>query len=297
MKVRIGVGTGGAAASAEGLGGIVDAIDDLGFDSLWLSEVLTGTPLDPTVGLAWAAARRARPKLGTTMLLPGTNVVRLAKQLATLDALSEGRLLVTFVPGLTQEPESSAIGVPPKARGRAIEEAVPILRALWAGETVTHHGVVGDFDDVTLTPRPVQQPLEFWFGGIARASLERCGRLSDGWLPSLCTPDEAAEGKRVIDDAAAGAGRTISPEHFGVSVGYARDPLAPDAIARIASRRRDDRHAVEELVPVGPAALRALLERFLDVGFSKFVLRPLVAPTSWRAELEELADAVGDLQT
>jgi alkanesulfonate monooxygenase SsuD/methylene tetrahydromethanopterin reductase-like flavin-dependent oxidoreductase (luciferase family) len=102
MKVRIGIGTGAASASPVELGAVVDAIEDLGFDSLWLSEVLTAPSVDPMVGLAWAAARRPTLKLGTTMLLPGRNVVRLAKQLAALDVLSGGRLLVTFVPGLAQ---------------------------------------------------------------------------------------------------------------------------------------------------------------------------------------------------
>jgi alkanesulfonate monooxygenase SsuD/methylene tetrahydromethanopterin reductase-like flavin-dependent oxidoreductase (luciferase family) len=172
---------------------------------------------------------------------------------------------------------------------------VPILRALWAGETVSHHGDAGDFDDVTVTPRPRQQPLELWLGGMARASLERCGRLADGWLPSLCTPTEAAEGKRVIDEAAAGAGRTISAEHFGVSIGYSLAPLAPQVAAGIEARSRG--HSADELVPIDVGGLRARLERFLEVGFSKFVVRPLAPPRSWRAELEELATAIGDLQT
>ena len=75
--------------------------------------------------------------------------------------------------------------------------------------------------DVKLSPLPVQQPLEVWLGGTVPAALERCGRLSDGWLPSLCTPDEAAAGRVVIEEAAAAAGRSISGEHFGMSIGYA----------------------------------------------------------------------------
>ena len=115
-------------------------LDELGFDSLWLSEVLTGPVLDPVVGLAWAAASNPRLKVGTTMLLPGRNVLRLAKQLASLDVLCKGRLLVTLVPGLTYAPERDAIGVDPKQRGAFIDEALPLLRRLWAGETVSHDG-------------------------------------------------------------------------------------------------------------------------------------------------------------
>jgi probable F420-dependent oxidoreductase len=293
VKIRIGVGAAVAATSAEPLGEIVDGLDERGFDSLWLSEVLTGPVLDPAVGLAWAAARNPRVKLGTTMLLPGRNVIRLAKQLASLDVISHGRLLVTLVPGLTYAPERDAIGGDPKRRGALIDEALPLLRRLWAGERVSHDGAAGTFHDVALTPRPVQQPLEVWLGGTAPAALERCGRLSDGWLPSLCTPAEAAAGRAVIDEAAARAGRSISREHFGVSVGYASAPLDAATARTLAARRP----RALELTPIGFPALRAALEQFIAVGFSKFVVRPIVAPASWRKELDTLAAAVGDLQT
>jgi len=292
MKIRIGVGAGGAASSPETLAELVTAIDELGFDSLWLSEVLTAPVIDPLVGLAWAAASNPRVKLGTTALLPGRNVVRLAKQFASLDVLSRGRLLVTLVPGLTYAPERDAIGVEPKHRGEVIDDALPLLRRLWAGETVSHAGAAGVFRDVKLSPLPVQQPLEVWLGGTAPAALERCGRLSDGWLPSLCTPDEAMAGRHVIEETAAKAGRRISSEHFGVSIGYTGVPI-DSATARAMTERRP---RSVELTPVGLPRLRALIERFLAVGFSKFVVRPLVPPSSWRDELDALAAAVGDLQ-
>ena len=180
MKIRIGVGAGGTAATGDALAELVTGLDELGFDSLWLSEVLTGPVLDPLVGLSWAAGANPRLKLGTTMLLPGRHVLRLAKQLASLDVLSRGRLLVTLVPGLTHAPERDAIGLDPKRRGAFIDEALPLLRRLWAGETVSHDGIAGRFCDVALRPLPVQQPLEVWLGGTAPAALERCGRLSDG---------------------------------------------------------------------------------------------------------------------
>jgi probable F420-dependent oxidoreductase len=293
MKVRIGIGAAGAASTPDTLGELVSAIDELHFDSLWLSEVLTGPVIDPLVGLAWAGAYNPRLKLGTTALLPGRNVVRMAKQLASLDVLCRGRLLVTLVPGLMYAPERDAIGADPKRRGAIIDDALPLLRRLWAGETVSHDGPAGSFRDVKLTPLPVQQPLEVWLGGTIPAALERCGRLSDGWLPSLCTPEEAAAGRVVIEEAAAKAGRSISAEHFGMSIGYARAPIDP-ATARVMTARRP---RSVELTPVGLPALRALIERFIAVGFSKFVLRPIAPPSSWRAELDALSSAVGDLQT
>jgi probable F420-dependent oxidoreductase len=293
MKIRIGIGAAGASSTPEALNELVTGLDDLGFDSLWVSEVLTGPVLDPVVSLAWAAASNPRLKIGTTMLLPGRNVIRLAKQLASLDVLSKGRLLVTLVPGLTYPPEREAIGVEVKRRGAIIDEALPLLRRLWAGETVSHEGAVGSFKDVKLFPLPVQQPLEVWLGGNVPAALERCGRLSDGWLPSQCTAEEAAAGRVVIEEAAAKAGRSISPEHFGMSLGYSREAIDPATARTMAARRPRSL----ELTPVGLPALRERIESFIAVGFSKFVLRPVKAPASWRGELEALAAAVGDLQT
>ena len=303
MKVRIGVGlAGGLAPGSKGapppmLGDMVDAMADLRFDSLWLPEVLTAAAPDPLVTLAWVAARTPKLKIGTTCLLPGRNVLRLAKQLATLDVVSGGRLLLCLVPGLTHEPERSAIAGPPGGRGRAIDDARPLLRRLWAGEEVTTDGPAATLHGVRLDPLPVQQPLEPWLGGNGPAALERCGRLSDGWLPALTTPEQAAAGRAVIDRAAADAGRSIDPEHFGVSIGWSAGPLSDRARASVAARNPGG--DPDRLVPVGLDGLRAALEAFIDVGFSKFVVRPL-APAPAGSELqalEDLAAAVLDLQT
>ncbi len=102
------------------------------------------------------------------MLLPGRNTVRLAKELASLDVLSAGRLLCTFVPGLPRRHESGAMGVDGPSRAVLMDEMLPVLRRLWAGETVTHHGRAADFEEVSISPLPVQQPLEFWTGGWSR---------------------------------------------------------------------------------------------------------------------------------
>lgn len=295
MKVRIGLGTAAAGLDGRGVAALAGDLVDLGFDSLWLPEILTSPGLDPLVGLAWAAGAHPRLKVGTTMLLPGRNPVRLAKQVASLDAVTGGRFLVTFVTGLVRGPERRAVGVEPSGRGAAVDELLPLLRRLWAGEQVTYDGPAGRLDGVTLSPLPVQRPFDVWLGGVARASLERCGRLADGWLPALCPPADARRGREVVEAAAAAAGRTIDPEHFGVSIGYAHRALPERAAAALSARAGG--RPVDHLVPVGLPALRDLVERYLDVGCSKFVVRPLEPPATWRTELEGLAGALLDLQS
>lgn len=292
MKIRIGVGLG--AAGGEELVEAVQAMEQRGFDSLWLSEVLTTPVMDPLAGLAFAAGVTRRLKLGTTMTVTSRNPVRLAKELATIDRLSGGRLLLVFVPGLTDRFEDQALGVPVKERGAWLDETLPLVRQLWATDHVAHRGPLFCYDDITLRPRPVQDPLEVWLGGNAPSALRRAGRLSDGWLPSLCTPSEAASGKATIEAAAAETGRRIDPEHFGISLSYAYDEIPPAQVARIARRRPGADPS--QLMPVGMQALRAMLQRYIDVGFSKFVVRPGAPPTSWPDELDRLAEGVLSLQ-
>ena len=297
MKVRVGVSAGGEPLGPEAMVALGRGIEEAGFDSLWLPEVLTRPGPDPLVGLAWVSGACPGLKIGTTMLLPGRNLVGLAKAVGTLDQLSGGRFLLTFVPGLAIGGEREAVGIPTAARGELMEDALPVLRRLWAGEAVSHDGPAGSFSEVAVSPRPVQEPFDVWLGGNLPAALDRCGRLADGWLPAFCTPEDAAAGRAVIEEVAAAHDRTISPEHFGVSLAYAPAGTDLAALASSPLARRARGRPLEQIVPVGLDGLRAALERFLAVGFSKFVVRPTAPPAEWAAELERLAGAVGPLQT
>src|SRR5438132_1514401 len=214
MKIRIGVGLGASTADSDAFVETVQHMEACRFDSLWLSEVLTTGVLDPLGGLAFAAGITRKLKLGTTMTVTGRNPVRLAKELATIDRLSRGRLLLVFVPGLTDRLEDQALGVPVKERGAWIDEVLPLVRRMWSEDEVRHDGPRFCYDGISLFPRPLQDPLEVCLGGTAPSALRRAGRLSDGWLPSLCTPEEAAAGRVAIEAAAAEVGRGYDPDHF-----------------------------------------------------------------------------------
>jgi len=219
----------------------------------------------------------------------------MARQLATLDYLSNGRLLVTAVPGLVRGEEASAVGVAPSERSSTMDETLPVLRSLLAGIPTDVVTPAGTACGVTLDPLPKQQPLEIWLGGTAPKSLDRCGRFADGWLPTMLSADDAVKGRRRIEEAASQAGRVIDPEHYGVSIGYAAEPLPPSALDAI--RRRAKREDVDEILPQNLSDLRRLIEGYLEVGFSKFVLRPLSTPANWDSELKAVSGALGDLQT
>lgn len=297
MKVRIGYGLGTQTTSDPvRLGDLTDAMEDLGYDSLWLSERLTGNAPDPLLALTWVAARTKRMKLGTSVLVvPGRNPVVLAKELATLDRLSEGRLLPVVGLGAPVPAEHRAFGVERSERAALFDEALGLMRALWTGDEVDHVGEHFEVRGVRLRPRPVQERFDVWLGGRAPSELRRTGRLGDGWLPSFSTPDEVRTGWQLISETAAAHGRTIDPEHLGTLIAYSRDPLADD-VTRHLGRRRDDVDPAE-VIPVGLDGLRRQLEQLIAVGASKFVLVPLVEPDDWEIELAEVRDAVFDLQT
>jgi probable F420-dependent oxidoreductase len=292
VTVRIGFGLGTRTPlDAEPFAALVDGLERLGFDSLWLSERITGPAPDPLVGLAVAAGRTRKLKLGTSvMVLPGRNPALVAKEWASLDRLSAGRTLPAFGLGIADPAEQQAFGVDRGDRAPWFDEALPLIRRFWTEEAVDHEGPRFTFRGLTVRPKPVQSPPDVWLGGQAPSELRRVGRLGDGWLPSFCTAEDAAAGRKVVEEAASAAGRAIDPEHYGALLFYARAGV-PDGLARIAAARRPDLDPAE-LVAVGVPALRASVERFCDAGFSKFVVVPLEDPPSWDDELAELGDAL-----
>jgi probable F420-dependent oxidoreductase len=286
VKVRFGF-TVGPDVGSDAFPGIVDELERLKFDSVWIPEVLLQPTLDPIVALTFAAARTKRLKLGSHLIIPGKNPVLLARQLAHLDRLSNGRLLVVGVLGLPDEAETGAQILDRSERSAALAEVVPLLRRLWSGEAVDHAGPHYRLSGVRVTPTPVQQPLEIWLAGQVPGALRRCGELGDGWMPGLLLPAEAAALRAEIEQAAHDAGRSMDPEHYGVNLNYANAPLPHAVAARLAARRTTD--SIDDLIPIGMSALRERVDEWLAAGFSKFLLRPVVPPSDWTSELEMLA--------
>ena len=297
MKIRVGFGLGTRSFTNDHstCDPFVDSLEELGFDSLWLSERLGGECPDPIVGLAYAAGRTQKMKFGfSVMVLPGRNLAVLAKELASLDRLSNGRLLPAFGLGVADVHEQAAFGVQRKERAKMFNEALPLLKRMWEDGPVTHQGEFYNYEEVDLLPKPTQKPMDIWLGGAADVELRRCGRFGDGWLPSFCTPEMAADGWKVVNEAADEHERFMDPEHFGVLVPYSHGEL-PDSYRTILDRRAPGIDP-QEIIPIGHKGLKEQLERFIEVGASKFV--PILGgePENWFAELEGVAEAVLPIQ-
>lgn len=298
MKVRIAVTPPTSVLTEGSFGEYLLACEELGFDTLWLSDVPLGPLGDPLISLAFAAAATKRLKLGLNLVPLGRNPMWVAKQLAQIDALSGGRLLISLVPGLGSAPERAALGHASGDRGRAIDEIIGLLRSWWSGDAVTATFSNWTYDGVAVLPRPRQDPLEIWLGGIGPAALDRVARLADGWLTASATPSEAEAGRLTIEHTAGQHGRVVDPEHFGISMPYARRGVSPATAAALRQRGRG-REDLSEVLPVGAPRLISLIRAHIDAGLSKFVLRNTDADASatWRDDLEWLAEHVLPVQT
>ncbi len=268
MKVRIGISL-GPYATPEGLAAAVGPLEEAGVDSLWLSEVVYGDLVEPLVGMTYALARTSRLKVGTGVaVLPGRHPVLVAKELASLAALAPRRVLPVFGLRPARGPEAAAFPVP-GGRAAVFDESLELLRQLLTQPSVTFSGQFFTVTEASVGPLPVK-PLDIWLGGSAPEGLRRVGRFGDGWLGSFLTPAEAGAARQQIEASAAAAGREIEADHYGISLAVGE--VTPE-YARSVQRRRPGVDPAS-LLPRTWAELRGRIEAYVDVGLSKFVVRP-----------------------
>jgi probable F420-dependent oxidoreductase len=177
--------------------------EDLGFADVWVSEHVI-LPKDapyppspafyePILTLTWAAAATRRIRLGTSVIvLPMHHPVPVAKQVATLQCLSGGRVIFGIGVGWL-EAEFAALGVPFRERGRRTDESIALMRALWSEDPVSFQTkyIAAAIADMRMQPRP-SAPIPIWVGGSSDKALARAVKLCDGWHGSRLPPDKAA---------------------------------------------------------------------------------------------------------
>ncbi|GAB2987445.1 TIGR03854 family LLM class F420-dependent oxidoreductase [Amycolatopsis acidiphila] len=269
MKIRIGVGLGAETSPAE-LRGIVDRLEAAGIDSLWLSEHVYSDGVDPFIGMAHALARTTRLKVGTSVaVLPGRHPVLVAKQLASLAALTPKRVLPVFGLRPARRSERDLFEVPDGRRADVFDESLRLLRSVLSRESVDFAGEFFKLDGVRVGPRPAS-PLDIWLGGSAPAAFRRIGRYGDGWLGSFLPPADALAAREAIESAAAEAGREIEPDHYGMSLLLADGGITPE-LAAAARARRPDADPASILAASWPD-LHRLLDAYIEAGLTKFVV-------------------------
>jgi probable F420-dependent oxidoreductase len=217
------------------------------------------TPIpDPLIWLAFAAATAPTVRLGTCILIvPQRNPLVLAKELATLDQLSGGRLELGVGVGWMKE-EFDALGVPWDRRGARNDEYIAAMRALWAGPHAEFHGEFVDFEPVTCSPRPVQASIPILVGGDTDAAIQRVGRLADGYFPGEGHPERLVSLIARVRQATEQAGRDpASIEINATFINHLGDPLASaEQLAALGV----DRAMVPAFFYAGPGGLDRLDE-------------------------------------
>jgi probable F420-dependent oxidoreductase len=287
---------GAAALDAERFLGLIDACESIGWDSLWFSERVAADVPDPLAAMGVAIGRSQRLKYGTSVLvLPGRNPVLLAKQLASLDVLSGGRIVPVFGLGSPLPSEHQIFGVERKEQAARTDEATRLIVRLWTEDDVTFTGAYYSVSNVTLRPKPVQQPHpDVWFGGHSKAACRRVGRIGTGWLPSFVAASEYKAKVEYIKEVAAENGRELEEDHYGALIAYVPPGAdeAAEAILSAIAARRPDIDPRDAIVVGGDDATRARTEEFIAQGATKFVLVPAVPPQDWGDELQRLYDNV-----
>jgi probable F420-dependent oxidoreductase len=211
----------GDDANIDGIAAAVDLAEEHGFTDVWATDHILvdhdaaedyGRIYEAVTTLAWIAGRSSRIRLGASVIVvPMRNAVLLAKQLATVDALSNGRLIAGF--GVGWNPvEFGNVGAPDRFhdRGAYTDEAVALCRHLWSGSTDPFHGRFHSFDDFVFGPLPIQGAnVPIWIGGRDERALRRVGRLADAYHASAASPAALAGRIPVVQAAADAAGRPM----------------------------------------------------------------------------------------
>ena len=286
MSIRIGIGTGLVPPlGAEAFFRWVDLCEDSGIDSLWVSDQIIGPNPEPLSMLGAMAARTRRLRLGTNVLvIPFREPVLLAKQIATLDWLADGRLLPAFGVGNATDPLWASTGRDPALRGRQADEAITLFRQLLEQNEVQFAGEFFRYEGAGVHPRRSACP-PIWTGGDSPAAIRRSARLSDGWLGGLSTPEKAGQTIAAIKAALMEIGRRIDPDHYGITmplrIGHDDDPAVMAARERFTQRIAEpDRSAAMAGFAVGsPDHIITLIRAYIAQGVQKFVALPMAQDT------------------
>ncbi len=262
--------------------GLIRLVDDLGYDSVWVGDhVAYPIPImDSLSQLAWASAQSDRLTFGSAIfLLPLRHPTPVAKVLATLDHLTRGRLIFGVGVGGEFPDEYAGCGVSVSERGPRLSEGISVLKKLWRGGKVSNNGKFYPFPEVELLPTPFQTggpPI--WCGGRSDSALDRAGRLSDGYISYVVTPEMFKQALIKIEGSAGENRRDMKVYGTGHLLFLRIDDRYEDALdvaTETLSLRynMDFRRAAQKYCALGSSAdIAAQIKAFIDSGVRHFVL-------------------------
>ena len=288
MMRRIGVGIGILELPFEDGAGFwrwIDLCEAGGIDSFWQSDRLMGKEpvLECLTALAAVAGRTRRMKFGMNVLsISLRDPILVAKQCATIDVLSNGRLLPAFGIGSPLIADWKSMGIDPAERGGRADEGLQILRRLWSEDAVTFDGRYYHLQDASIVPKPVQKELPIWIGGSSEAAIRRTARFGTGWHAAGETPALIGPVIRQIRAAAAEHGRRIDEDHYGAGFPFRFGSKDEPGIEKALAPYRKFMKGADPLDYFAIGDAGTILDRlnaYIDAGASKFILRPLAHGT------------------
>ena len=265
-----------------------------GLDSIWQTDRLVSREpnLETLSTMAALAGATQRIRFGMNVAsIALRDPLLTAKQCATIDYLSGGRLLPAFGLGSNRSRDFIASGTSTKARGQKMNEALDIMNRLWTGEEVTFEGKHYQYDKASIRPCPVQVPLPLWIGGSSDAAIERTAKYGTGWQASFDTPEEAGVIVDKILAAAVKQGRSIDIDHFGAGFGVRFGSWDEEPVKKMVAdfEKRTGKQAARGLVVGGSDEILERIQAYVDRGVSKFILRPI---GNGDAEMEEQTEQI-----
>ena len=283
MAVRVGMGL--ADMPFEGPDGFwnwIDMCETGGVDSIWQTDrLISDDPMLECMSvMAALAGATSRIKFGMNVASLGLrDPVLTAKACATIDVLSDGRLLPAFGVGSALSRDYIATNTPTKGRGKRSAEGLEILSRLWRETEVTFHGEYYQLDAATIAPRPVQNPLPLWVGGSAAQAVDRTARWGTGWQAGIESPEQVAPVINAIKAALTKYHRSIDEDHFGAGFafrfGSSDEPIVKQYEEVLRTRLKRE---PEDLFAVGNSDdILALASKFHRAGVHKFILRPIAS--------------------
>ena len=266
-------------------GELCGRIEEWGFDDIvcYVDRPTWPHPvLDPMVLLSMAAATTTKAGLFGMVVSPQWAPLLLAKQVASIDYVSGGRVTFALALGGDYTSEMIACGIDPRERVARLEEGMHVMRALWRGEAVTREGGFQTLDESVQLPPPVQDHVPLWLAhrGRSEASLRRTAMLADGWLPSWVSPRRLRQTKETIYSIADQGGRDLSGFEIGHVIRIYFAPTVDEAADQVARFRVNawghpyEPDRVKHLQAVGPPEVcRSRIAQFIAAGADRIFLQ------------------------
>jgi len=281
MTIGIGVGLSRFPfAGAQGYWDWVQMCEESSVDSIWQTDRLVSKEpmLECLAAMAALAGATQRIRFGMNVAsIALRDPLVTAKQCATIDFLSQGRLVPAFGLGSALGMDYVATGTQTRRRGKKADEALQLVRRLWHEDSVDFDGEFFKYDKACISPKPHSAHLPLWIGGSSEVAMHRVAQYGTGWLGGLDSPEQAGVMVRGIKSALCQTGRQIDEDHYGASFsfrfGHANEPIVQGAVKALRQRLGKDPNP---FLVIGDA--EAIIERiqaYIQAGCSKFVLLPI----------------------